>query len=79
MRCEDAKMCLEHAAELAKAELGWVGQRSTALGLRWPMSLMDSRWHCGCKSLGLRNFGKAVRTVGGKKEGRKEKRKKRED
>lgn len=34
---------------------------------------MDSRWCCGYKSFGLRNFGNVVRTLGGRKKERKAK------
>lgn len=51
--------------EPAKGESDWAGQRSAARG--WPISGMDSRWRCGCKSFGLKNFGKIVRTPGRRK------------
>ena len=50
------------------------GLDSGQLLLGWLISPRNSRWRCGCKSLGLRNFGKAVGTLGGRKEGEKQKR-----
>lgn len=50
---------IQYRTGQSRTELDWFG-----LSGYWLISCVDSRWHCSCKSFGLRCLGKATGNLG---------------